>query len=445
MHFFRTVSLTAIIGMAGTIAPGAAFAAPRDSWLGAWAHPPTAYNMTAIASIARPDGTTRIVRPSYAPLSPYNDVTVREVTRLATGARRIRLRFSNEFGARPVILGSAHVALAGEKGAILAGSDHVLTFAGKASVEIPPGAPIVSDPVDWALPAFAKLAVSVFYPGETVPPAHTLFALDAYAAASPGDQTGAETMPAAAQARSGNHVSEIEIVPAVARRVLVAFGDSVTEGVGSTAGRFRGWPDRLAERLAGATATRDWSVVNAGIGSNRLLHDTPSANALSRFDRDVLAVPGVAAVIMLLGINDIQYSHRNPDELVHADRIIDAMRQLAERAHSRGIQIFGATITPFEGSPDYTDEGEADRQAVNQWIRTTGLLDRVVDFDAAMRDPTHLSRLRENVDGGGHLHPNDGGYAVMGDAVDLGLFVRHTRVDDPASFGQVSPEALALH
>jgi lysophospholipase L1-like esterase len=391
-----------------------------EVWLGAWAHAPTAYNMTPPTSVTH-DGVTRLAPPGYAPLPPYNDQTVREVTRIAAGAIRIRVRLSNEFGDKPLLIGAAHIALADENGAIVAGSDHVLTFAGRTSVAIPTGSPMLSDAVNWALPAFSKLSVSVFYPNETVPPAHTLYALDAYAAQ--GDVTGATTLPDAQRARSGNHVSEIDIVPATAKRTVVAFGDSITEGVVSTPGAFHSWPDRLAERLQANPATRGWSVVNAGIGSNRLLHDTPSTSALSRFDRDVLSVPGTTMAIVLIGINDIQYTHRYPNEAVNADQIIAALQQLIIRAHAHGIRILGGTVTAFEGSPDYTDAGETTRQAVNQWIRGSGLFDGTIDFDAATRDPQHPAQLAELLESGGHLHPSDSGYTVMGDAVDLGYFI----------------------
>ena len=164
-------------------------------------------------------------------------------------------------------------------------------------------------------------------------------------------------------------------------------------------------------------------MVNAGIGSNRLLHDTPSTSALSRFDRDVLSVPGTAMAIVLIGINDIQYTHRYPNEAVNADQIIAALQQLIIRAHGHGIRILGGTVTAFEGSPDYTDAGEATRQAVNQWIRSSGLFDGTIDFDAATRDPQHPAHLAELLESGGHLHPSDSGYTVMGDAVDLGYFI----------------------
>jgi len=395
---------------------GTLAAAPRETWQGAWGHPPTAYN--DLAPIPRGDGRAP-ARPVYAPLPPYNDTTVRQVVRLSAAAQTIRLRFSNEFGNKPLRLGAVHIALAGDKDAILPGSDHVVTFAGRNAVDVPPGAPQLSDPLSWPLPAFARLAVSVHYPGETVPPAHTLFALNAWQ--SPGEQTSAPALANPMPARSGLHLSQIDIVPARPGGSLVTFGDSITEGVASSVGAFRGWPDRLAERLQADAALRGWSVVNAGMGSNRLLHDTPSTNALSRFDRDVLSVPGVKAAIVLLGINDIQYTHRNALEAVHAAEEIAALRQLITRAHAAGIRLYGATITPFEGSPDYTPEGEADRQAVNDFIRS-GAFDGVVDFDAALRERAKPSQLDARFETDGHLHPNDAGYAQMGDSVPLSLF-----------------------
>ena len=355
-------------------------AATLEHWQGGWGHPATAYNMLPAAQ--RPDGSRAL--PVFAPLAPYNDVTVRQVVRLSAAARGMRLRLSNIFGSTALSIGAVHVALAGDKDAIIPGSDHIVTFAAKGTALIAPGAPLLSDPLRWSLPAFAKLSVSIYYPQQTVPPAHTLFALEAWQAG--GDHAADAALPAPTPARSGNHLSQIDIVPEKAGGTLVTFGDSITEGVISTVGGFRAWPDILAQRLQANAATRGWSVVNAGIGSNRLLHDTPSTNALSRFDRDVLAVPGVKAVIVMLGINDIQYSHRNASEAVTADDEIAALAQLVARAHAAGIAIYGGTITPFEGSSDYSPQGEADRQAVNAFIRS-GAFDGVADFDAALRDP----------------------------------------------------------
>lgn len=344
---------------------------------------------------------------------------MRQIVRLSADARAIRLRLSNEFGADRLHIGAVHIALAAEDGSIMPGTDHVVTFAGEKAVTIPPGAPLISDAIAWSIPAFVKLSVSIHYPQETVPPAHTLFALNAWQAAS--DQTASISLASPIPARSGLHLSRIDILPARAGNTLVAFGDSITEGVASTVGAYRGWPDRLAERLQATVSTRGWSIVNAGLGSNRLLHDTPSTNALSRFDRDVLSVPGVKAVIVLIGINDIQYSHRNPKEAVRAPETIAALRQLIDRAHAAKIRIYGGTITPFEGSSDYTTDGEADRQAINVFIRS-GAFDGLVDFDAVLRDPDKPTRLRTSAEANGHLHPNDEGYRLMGDTIDLSLF-----------------------
>ena len=395
---------------------GGSAAAPLQTWQGAWGHSPTATNdlPPQLRADGRPAG-----RPVYAPLPPFKDTTIRQVVRISAAARAIRLRFTNEFGAKALHIGAVHVALAGDNDAILPGSDHVITFAGKASVDIPPGSPMLGDVLTWQLPAFAKLAISIYYPDETGAPAHTLFTLNAWQ--SQGDHTSAEALPAPAPARSGLHVSQIDIQPATQGGTLVTFGDSITEGVVSTPGAFRSWPDRLAERLQANPATRGWSIVNAGMGSNRLLHDRPSTSALSRFDRDVLSVPGAKAVIVLLGINDIQYTHRYPAEAVHAPQEIAALRQLIDRAHASGLRIYGATITPFEGSPDYTPEGEADRQAVNAFIRS-GAFDGLIDFDAAMRDPKSPAHLRAALESDGHLHPNDDGYILMGNSIDLSLF-----------------------
>lgn len=389
-----------------------------ERWQGAWGHPPTTHNK--LPAVTRPDGSS--APRVFAALPAYKGATVRQVVRLSAGARALRLRFSNELGADALQLGAVRIALAADDGAIVPGTDHAVTFSGQAALRIPPGAPVLSDPIAWPLPAFAKLAVSVYYPTETLPPAHTLFALQAWQA--PGDHTASVSLPSPLAARSGTHLSQIDILPVRPGNTLVTFGDSITEGVASTIGAYRSWPDRLSERLQAREETRGWSIVNAGMGSNRLLHDMPSTNALSRFDRDVLSVPGVRAVIVLLGINDIQYSHRNPHEAVDADQMIAALEQLVARARAGNIRIYGGTITPFEGSPDYTSDGEATRQAVNRFIRS-GAFDGVVDFDAVLRDPARPSRLRATVESNGHLHPNDEGYRLMGDAIDLSLFEKN--------------------
>jgi lysophospholipase L1-like esterase len=354
------------------------------------------------------------------PPSNFQHVTVRQIVRLSAPAERLRVRFSNEFGLTPMRLGAVHIAQLADGGSIVPGSDHVVTFSGEGIGNIPASAPMLSDPIQWRLPALTRLAVSIFLPEETIPPAHRV---SEYVSAS-GNAADAQQMPGSALVHSGALVSGIEIVSDSAKHVVVTFGDSITEGFGSTANEFRGWSDRLAERLTRDSATRGWSVVNAGINSNRLLHSNPGADALARFDRDVLSVPGAAAVIVLEGINDIGYSHTIPVEAVTAGEIIHAYEQIIARAHEHGITVIGGTITPFEDSHYYVPQGEQVRQAVNQWIRTSGAFDGVADFDAALRDSAHPARIVPSLERGDHLHPNDAGYESMAAAIDLTLLER---------------------
>jgi lysophospholipase L1-like esterase len=406
--------------LGGAIATVAAASPSTDGWVGAWGFPPTSFTPAPAANVSAPQQTR-----GPAPPPDLNNVTVRQVVRIAAAATRVRIRFSNEFGDKPMRVGAAHVALLGDDGAIVPGSDHALTFSGQSAITIPANAPMFSDPVDWQVPALTTLAVSVYLPEDTVPPAHRLMEY----VSSAGNFADAEKMPGATLVRSGALASEVEIVSPSAKRVVVTLGDSITEGVGSTPNAFKSWSDRLADRLAADPATRGWSVVNAGIGSNRLLHNNPGTGALARFDRDVLGVPGVAMVLMLEGINDIGYSQTTPAEAVTSEQIIEAYRQLIARAHAHGVAIVAATITPFEDSHYYDLHGEQMRQEVNHWIRTGGAFDGVVDFDAVLRDPAHPTQVLSTLHRGDHLHPNDAGYAAMGDTIDLKLFTSTAAVN----------------
>jgi lysophospholipase L1-like esterase len=394
-----------------------------DPWVGAWGFPATSFPQQLAAAGSSPAPAANAANAANAPPANFVNVTVRQIVRLSAPALRVRIRLSNEFGLTPMTLGAVHIAQLAEGGSIIPGSDHVVTFSGQRSVSIPAAAPMLSDPIEWRLPSLTRLAVSIFLPQETIPPAHRV---SEYVSLS-GNFAGAQQMPGAELLRSGALVSGIEIISDSAARVIVTFGDSITEGFGSTANEFHGWSDRLAERLTRSPATRGWSVVNAGINSNRLLHSNPGADALARFDRDVLSVPGVAAVIVLEGINDIGYSHTVPAEAVTAGEIIDAYAQIIARAHEHGIAVIGGTITPFEDSHYYEPQGEQVRQSVNRWIRTSGAFDGVVDFDSALRDAAHPSRLAPSLERGDHLHPNDAGYAAMAGAIDLHLFTSPPR------------------
>jgi lysophospholipase L1-like esterase len=379
----------------------------HDTWVGAWGFVPTSFIPTKAPSAN-----------AASPPPDFDNVTVRQIVRIVQPADRIRIRISNEFGDEPLHIGRVHIALAGENGTTLPGSDHTLTFSGQPDVTLPAGAPLLSDALDWTVPPLSKLAISLYLPERSTPPAHRV---SEYVSA-PGDFTSEQTLPGAAVQRSGALVSEVDIVSPSARRVVVTMGDSITEGFGSTVNEFRGWSDRLAERLAENRATREWSVVNAGINSNRLLHNGPGTGALARLDRDVLGVPGIAAIILLEGINDIGYSSTVPPEAITARDIIAAYRQVIQRAHSHGIAVIGATILPYEDAHYYVPAGEQMRQSVNEWIRSGGAFDGVIDFDAVMRDPAHPTQVNPSLQRGDHLHPNDTGYATMANAVDLKLF-----------------------
>jgi lysophospholipase L1-like esterase len=341
----------------------------------------------------------------------YRDETVRQSLRLEASGTRLRVRFTNELGHDAVTIGKAAIARLDDKGAIVPGSVVPLSFGGVAGTTLPPGAPGYSDPVPFKAARFTDVAISVYYPQPTRPESHrgkvTIVAGDHAVDTTVAGATVEKWAPALASA--------VDVSPATHGRVLVAFGDSITEGAGSTPGAHLSWPEQLATRLDG------WTVLNAGISGNRLLHDGRGGggtNALSRFDRDVLSVPGVTDMVLLEGINDIGASRlpAYPDEKVSAAQIIEAYRQLALRAHAHGIRVFGGTLTPFQGAEYYDAAGEETRVAVNRWIRNSGTFDGVIDFDRVLRDPKRPARYVDAFQHGDNLHPSDAGYRAMAEA-----------------------------
>lgn len=370
--------------------------------------------------------------PGLPPTPVFENQTIRMVVRPTIGGNRVRIRLSNAFGTTALKIGAAHIALATKTG-VLSDSDYALTFGGNGVVSIPPGAPVLSDPVDLKVLPFSEVAVSVFLPEKTTASTVHFWGQHETSISEAGDFTARAEIPNTTTKSAWYWVCDVEVWAPEETAATVAFGDSITDGVGAKQGDYADWPDVLAKRLADEKNAPAWAVVNEGIGGNRVLYDGAGVSALARFDRDVLAQPGVANLIILESINDIGWPHMKPrlpngttmkeapfaSELVSTQELILGLQQVIERAHEHGIRVFGATLTPYEGADYYSEDGEATRQAVNQWIRAGGAFDAVFDFDAAVRDPNHPTQFREGYHSGDHLHPSATGYKAMANAVDL--------------------------
>ena len=379
--------------------------------------PPTA--APGAPAAAQPPGPP----PGPPPVRNFNNQTLRLIVHPSIGGDRLRIVLSNAFGTAPLVVGAANVALRDKDAAIVARSSRALKFSGSAATTVPSGAVIISDAVDLTLPAASDLVVDLYVPGDTASSGSSLTmhtgANQTSYVSSTGNYAGAETFPVATTTGSWFVLARVEVAAPPAAGAIVALGDSITDGTRSTINTNHRWPDLLATRLAAANGPR-MAVMNAGIAGNRVLLDNAGPNALARFDRDVLSQTGVTHVIVMEGINDIGQGRANP--LPSAADLIGAHRQLILRAHARGLKIYGATLTPFEGAGYFTPEGEAKRSALNEWIRTGKEYDGVIDFDAAVRDPGHPARFLSQYQSGDNLHPSDAGYQAMADAVDLSLF-----------------------
>jgi lysophospholipase L1-like esterase len=359
----------------------------------------------------------------------FENQTLREIVHTSIGSNTVRVRLSNAYGKQTVEVGAAHIALRAKGSEIAAGSDRALTFGGRPTVSIPPNALVLSDPVKLDIPATGDLAISIFLP-KAATGAGIHYSAQQTSYIAPGNVTDTASISNATTMTSWVFLTGVDVLAPESASAVVAFGDSITDGARSTVDANHRWPDILANRLQ--HSGKKIAVLDAGIGGNRILHDATSnirfgVNALARFDRDVLAQPGVKYVIVLEGINDLGHAGTSApaSETVSSDDLIAGFKQMIERAHEKGLKIFGATITPFEGTvfPGYfTPEKEAKRKAVNEWIRTGRAFDGVIDFEKAIRDPQNPNRVLPAYDGGDHLHPGDAGYQAMGAAIDLRLF-----------------------
>ncbi len=392
----------------------------QPTWIATWAASPEA---------ASPDPDE--------PLLNLNDQTVRERVRVTLGGDQLRLRLSNEFGSAPVLVGAVSIGMAQGPAGIAPDSLRRVTFGGKDSILIPPGAPALSDPVDFPLSNGSEISISLYFPNHPASITWHSLALKNAVVSTHGDHTRDAAIQGGKQSDSSVFLSAVLVPAHVHRQVIVAFGDSIVDGDGSTPETDRTWPSNLFRRLEKVHSGPQFAVVNEGIAGNRLLADGPIPNlgisALARFDRDALSVPGVTDIVLLEGTNDIGFPGAKlgnltlapPDSAPTVEQITNAYLQLIARAHAHGVRVIASTLMPCEGVviPGYhTDAKEVTRQAVNQWIRTSHAFDAVIDFDAVMRDPDHPSQLLPRLASEDHLHPNDAGYQKMADAIDLSLF-----------------------
>jgi lysophospholipase L1-like esterase len=431
---FRRVSI--VCAFAAALAINAHSAAAQDHWVATWATSPQTprfgfprFPTPAPAANNAPSAPAAGNAPAPPPLFPapptINNQTVRMIIHTSIGGHRVRVQLSNAFGTSALQIGAAHIALHDKDSAIVAGSDRALLFSGRASAVIPPGAELLSDPLDFELPALGDLVISLFVPAEATSPTIHLTGLHTTYISQPGDFSGSVTIADSTTRELWYWIDGVDVEAPAKSGAIVAFGDSITDGATSTPNKDASWPSQLAVRLAANKSTADVAIVNEGISGNRLLNDGAGINALARFDRDVLSQPGVKWLIILEGINDIGIGSlpgapatENPT----VDDLIAAHKQMIERAHMHGIKVIGATLTPYVGAVYASDRGETLREGLNNWIRTGKAYDAVIDFEAAVEDPSNPKQIRPSFNIRDHLHPNDDGYKAMAAAVDLALF-----------------------
>lgn len=418
------------VGLMTNCAVPSALAQTNSHWIATWA---TAQDMAPTVPDA-PNVPASVKRPSFpggrppsrpTPPSDIHDQTIRMTVKIGVGGPKFRVELSNAFGKKPVVIGSAHVAKKADGSAIDTGSDHTLTFSGHPEVKIFPGTVVISDEVDLSLADSSNVAVSLYVKSsEGAPTTHALALHTTYLA--PGDLTTSKEMPSSATTTTSYlWLSGIDVLAPQDRFTIVALGDSITDGFKTTVDANRAWPTLLQDRLLATAGSPKASVLNEGISGNQVLRDGAGVSALARFDRDVLSRPGVKWVVLLEGINDINiHGQIEGDDALKAEDLIAGYLQILARAHMHHIKVMGATLTPEEGVWLAGPIGETTRQKVNEWIRTPGNFDAVVDFDKVLRTPGHESMMRTELDPGDHIHPNDEGNAIMAKQFVLADFKR---------------------
>ena len=439
-----TVATAVIALFLLTAQPQAQAARTPEHWVGTWATavvsrvpvppqrgggaPPAAPQAPAAAPQGQapaggnaPAAQGRGGAPAPMPPLNFSNQTIREIVHTSIGGDKVRVVFTNAYGTAPLAIGGAHIAVRDKDAAIVVKTDRTLTFNGTSTTVIPPGALVVSDPAPLAVPPTTDLVVDLYLPGNTAEGTSPLtihgLALQTNYVSTPGNHTGETDMTVQTKTQNWFYLARVEVTTTADTRGLVAIGDSITDGNRSTPDTNSRWPDNLAKRLNAAPGPKV-AVMNVGIAGNAILSDRAGQNALARFDRDVLSMPGATHVMMMEGVNDI----RPMGSTVTSADLIAGFKQVIERAHARNLKVIGATMTPFEGmGTGWTPENEATRAAVNDWIKTGNAFDGVVDFDAAVRDPNHPTQLNPDLSSDDHIHPNDAGYVAMGKAIDLAL------------------------
>ena len=359
----------------------------------------------------------------------YENVTVSQILRISEGGGKVRVRFSNRYGAAPLEIGAARIVQIDDQNREVAGTGRTLTFGGEPGAVIPRGAPFVSDEVAVELPDLARLKIEIFLPTQTGPCTCHLTGVDELAVSPPGNFVGKPFEPVS-KAQYRAFLSGVEVDSPDALGTIVTYGDSITDGVGATAGANRRWPDILANRLQ--ETGREWAVANAGISGNRVLSPGMGESALARFDEDVLSLPGVKYMIVFVGVNDIG-NRFGPQRTggpfpgmdqppITARQMIAGYKQLIARAHAKGIKVIGSPIAPYKGAGYWSEEGEAARQAINDWILNGGAFDAVVRLDTAFADPADPAKMRDGYHMGDFLHGTDAGLKAVGESIDLALF-----------------------